>query len=359
MLEDVVSPFAVKRIARVDISRLFFSADDAFLQAAADEIAAHFPDAWMDPAGPDLGAFEDEGVSIALLAETIRDQRLVFTRHLMRGVGMVPLDEAGDLGELGEFAVELWEQFPLPATVSLQVWQSGQVDLPYRTDQLWRRLAAALTDLDIEVRRGGASHVLSACATETGIIFGSNSVANALSDWPGGRVKLAKPKGQITRSEFKLEELFRTGAVALPTRGKALDLGAAPGGWSRILLERGFEVWAVDPADLDQRLAGRDGLRHIATTAGPFLADNEERFDLVVNDMRMAPLLSASVMNAAAAHLVPGGIGIMTIKLSPEDPLPLVRQVKRSLEKAWEIVFARQLFHNRNEITLVLRVRPA
>lgn len=343
----------------MDISRIFFSADEAFLQAAADEIALHFPDAWMDPAGPDLGAFEDEGVSIALLAETIREQHLVFTRHLMRGVGMVPLDEATDLGELGEFAIELWEQLPLPNVASLQVWQSGNVSLPYRTDQLWRRLEAALTDIDIDVRRGGASHVLSACTTQEGIIFGSNGVANALSDWPGGRVKLAKPKGQVSRSEFKLEELFRTGAVAFPSAGRALDLGAAPGGWSRILLERGFEVWAIDPGDLDRRLAGREGLHHIRTTAGPFLAENEERFDLVVNDMRMAPLLSASVMNAAAEHLAPGGMGIMSVKLQPGNPLPLVSQVMRMLEKGWEIVFARQLFHNRNEITIVLRARSA
>src|SRR5699024_4672314 len=105
----------------------------------------------MDPVGPDLGAFEDEGVSIALLASMIREHHLVFTRHLMRGVGIVPLDEARDLGELGDLALDLWEQFPLPPAASLQVWQSGHAELPYRTDQLWRRLQATLTDLDIAV----------------------------------------------------------------------------------------------------------------------------------------------------------------------------------------------------------------
>lgn len=341
----------------MNISRIFFSADESWLQAAADEIGACFPDAWLDPAGPDLGAFEDEGVSIALLAQTIREKHLVFPRHLMRGVGIVALDEAQELGELGEIAIEFWKQFSLPHVVSLHVWQSGHADLPYRTDQLWRRLEAALTDLDIKVKRGGGSHVLSACVTEEGIIFGSNGVANALSDWPGGRVKLARPKGQISRSEFKLEELFRTGAVEIPASGKALDLGAAPGSWSRILLEHGLDVWAIDPGDLDRRLDGRAGLHHIRTTAGPFLAENEGRFDLVVNDMRMEPMLSASIMNSAARHLAPGGLGIMSVKLQPEDPLPVVRQVFRSLAKAWEIMFSRQLFHNRNEYTIVMRVK--
>jgi 23S rRNA (cytidine2498-2'-O)-methyltransferase len=343
----------------LDISRIYFSADENYLSAAADELRPYFPDSFMEPVGPDLGAFEEEGVSIALMARTIRENHLVFPRHLMRGVGMVELEEARDLAGLGDIALGFWEQFLLPAEVSLHVWQSGQVEGPYRTDQLWRRLASALTDMDIEVKRGGAAHILSACVTGQGIIFGSNGAANALTDWPGGRVRLAKPKGQISRAEFKLEELFRTDAVTLPDGGTALDLGASPGGWSRILLERGFEVWAVDPGDLDTHLSNRQGLHHVKTTAGPFLAENRERFDLVVNDMRMAPVLSASVMNSAAGHLVPHGLGIMTVKLQPTNPPHVVDETFRMLSRAWEIVFARQLHHNRNEITVVIRPKPA
>jgi 23S rRNA (cytidine2498-2'-O)-methyltransferase len=337
------------------ISRIYFSADEDYLSTAADELRPFFPTADMAPVGSDIAMFEDEGVSIALLAETIRAEHLAFTRHLMRGVGEVAHTDAEDLSELGEMALDLWDQLPFPDTVSLHVWQSGDAELPYRTDQLWRRLAAALNDIDVEVVRGGAAHILSACQTPQGIVFGSNSAANALADWPGGRVKLAKPKGQISRAEFKLEELFRTDAVELPQGGKAIDLGAAPGGWSRILLERGFEVWAVDPAELDRRLHGRPALHHIRTTAGPFLAETKERFDLVVNDMRMEPGLSASIMNSAVRHLSPDGLGIMSMKLQPEHPLQAIDSAFRLLDKHWEPVFVRQLHHNRNEITVVIR----
>jgi 23S rRNA (cytidine2498-2'-O)-methyltransferase len=339
------------------ISRIYFSADEAYLSTAADELRPFFPDADMTPIGPDIASFEDEGVSIALLADTIRNEHLAFTRHLMRGVGEVPHEDATDLGELGDIALELWDQLPFPDRISLHVWQSGDADLPYRNDQLWRRLAAALNDIDVEVVRGGTSHILSACQTEHGIIFGSNGAANALVDWPGGRVKLAKPKGQISRAEFKLEELFRTDAVALPSSGKAMDLGAAPGGWSRILLERGFKVWAVDPGELDPRLAGRAGLHHVKTTAGPFLASTEETFDLIVNDMRMEPGLSASIMNSAVRHLSSEGLGIMSMKLQPEHPLQVIDGAFRMLKRHWEPVFVRQLHHNRNEITAVIRPR--
>lgn len=342
----------------MSISRIYFSADEGFLSTAADELRPHFPDAWMEPLGPDVAAFEDEGVSIALLAETIREKKLVFPRHLFRGVAEIPLEDAQDLGEFGDLTLEAWQQLPLPPRVSLQVWQSGEVNLPYRNDQLWRRLAAALNDIDIEVSRGGANHILSACQVEEGIILGSNGVANALSDWPGGRVQLAKPKGQISRSEFKLEEIIRTNLAELPTHGTALDLGAAPGGWTRILLNRGLDVWAVDSGKLDRRLDNISGLTYIPTLAGPFLAENTQPFDLVVNDMRMEPAVSANVMNSAAKFVPSGGMGVMSIKLPAESSvLNAIEDCLKTLRREWNIETVRQLFHNRHEVTAILQRR--
>lgn len=349
-------PYA-KAIGLMSISRIYFSANEDFLGTAADELRQFFPDAWMEPLGPDIAVFEDEGVSISLMAETIRERKLVFPRHLMRGVAEVPHDEATDLGALGDIALEAWQQFPLPPRVSLQVWQSGDAEMPYRNDQLWRRLAAALTDIDIEVKRGGMNHVLGACQVKEGIIFGSNGVTNALSDWPGGRVQLARPKGQISRSEFKLEEIIRTGLADIPASGAALDLGAAPGGWTRILLNRGLRVWAVDSGALDRRLEGRAGLTYVPTLAGPFLAANTQQFDVVVNDMRMEPLLSASIMNSAARFVPSGGLGVMTIKLQPSNPLQQIDATVKACQSMWHVEIVRQLFHNRHEVTAILRRR--
>jgi 23S rRNA (cytidine2498-2'-O)-methyltransferase len=111
----------------------------------------------------------------------------------------------------------------------------------------------------------------------------------------------------------------------------------------------------VDPGDLDRRLIGRPGLHHVKTTAGPFLAETTGPFDLIVNDMRMEPGLSASIMNSAVRHLTPDGLAIMSLKLHPEHPLPVIDNAFRVLEKHWERVFVRQLHHNRNEITAVIR----
>jgi 23S rRNA (cytidine2498-2'-O)-methyltransferase len=168
-------------------------------------------------------------------------------------------------------------------------------------------------------------------------------------------VRLAKPKGQISRSEFKLEELFRTTDLKPPEHGRALDLGASPGGWTRILRGYGLDVVAVDPADLDPRIANDRQVRHVRTTAGAYLAESEERYDMVVNDMRMDPAMSVGLMLQAAKLLVPGGMLILTLKLSPHGAARAVHNALARLDDAVEVVLVRQLHHNRNEITIVAR----
>ncbi len=54
-----------------------------------------------------------------------------------------------------------------------------------------------------------------------------------LSDWPGGARHFAQTPEQISRAEFKLLEALEVFGVTLPTQGRVLDLGAAPGGWTR------------------------------------------------------------------------------------------------------------------------------
>jgi 23S rRNA (cytidine2498-2'-O)-methyltransferase len=336
-------------------SRLLVSAAEDYLAPAAQELSELIPDGLFTVLGPDLGAVEAEGLSIGELAEATRTAPTIFVRHLLREVGFVPAGAAVSLDGVVDAALEAWTAVPLKHEVTLQAWASGEVTMPYRTDELRHALAAALEDEGVTVARAGQDLVLGAVVTADGISLGRNSLENALSDWPGGRVRLAKPKGQISRSEFKLEELFRVHDLPFPKGGTAIDLGAAPGGWTRILRQRGFTVWAIDPAMLDPRIARDPGVRQVRTTAGPFLAETDVTADLVVNDMRMDPELSVSVMRGAARRLAPGGMMIQTLKVTPNHTLRTVRRSLDALRHDYEIVWAGQLHHNRNEVTVVGR----
>jgi len=335
-------------------ARLLYSTAEDYLGAATEELREQVPDARFTALGPDLGAIEADGLAIGDLAAICRTTPTIFIRHLLREVAAIPASETADLDAVIDRALDAWLALPLRPQVSLQVWTSGDVHLPYRTDELRTELAEALAEEGVTVVRAGQEQVLGVVVTGEGVSVGLTGAANTLSDWPGGRVRLAKPKGQISRSEFKLEELFRERHAVLPAGGGvALDLGASPGGWTRVLRGHGFTVWAVDPAALDPRLAGDRGVRHVRTTAGPFLADTDILADVVVNDMRMDPDLSTRIMLQAAARVRGGGLMIQTLKVTPHHTLGTVRRALAALGAAYEITWAGQLAHNRNEVTVV------
>ena len=128
-----------------------------------------------------------------------------------------------------------------------------------------------------------------------------------LSDWAGGARRFAREEGQVSRSEFKLLEAFEVFDIKLPPRGVALDLGASPGGWTRVLRQHGQYVTAVDPGALDERVASDPGVRHKRMTAEAYLHDEPDQFDVIVNDMRMDGRDSARLMVTYARLLYPHG----------------------------------------------------
>jgi len=336
---------------------IVFTADADYYRAAEQELRSALPSAKIERIAPDTGRLNVPDLDLAEVAEACRQQPIVFVRHLMRMAETLPLEPGTTLGNrVGAACRDLLADEQLTA-ISLQVWTTGEVDLPMRPDELRRLLDDYLRQRDVDVARSGRDTTLAVCVTPDGTAIGVSPSTDTLADWPAGRVGLAKQPGQISRSEFKLDELFKLFDPPIATGGDALDLGASPGGWTNVLRRRGFAVWAVDPAPLDRRLADDPGIHHVATTAGMYLPRADRWFDLVVNDMRMTPARSSTTMLAAAHRLRPGGCGIVTLKISPHHALEAVDESLRLLGRAYDILFARQLFHNRNEVTVVVQVR--
>jgi 23S rRNA (cytidine2498-2'-O)-methyltransferase len=191
-------------------------------------------------------------------------------------------------------------------------------------------------------------------------LLGVSPATANLSSWAGGLRRFAREEGQISRAEFKLLEALEVFAITLPPHGTALDLGAAPGGWTRVLRQRGQYVTAVDPGELDPRLRDDKAIRHRRMTAEDYLRSEPDLFDVIVNDMRMDARDSARLMVAYARFLYPHGVAIMTLKLPEAHRTPVVEHALQLLRQAFDVVGARQLFHNRSEITVALRpLRPA
>jgi 23S rRNA (cytidine2498-2'-O)-methyltransferase len=335
-----------------DGDRILFSASEEYLGTAVHELRSTVGGT-VERCGPDCGVLEAAG-TLADVAAACRDGRIAFVRHLA-GV-RARLDPAAGVDAIREAAVGLLDGAARPGGLAVQVWKSGAGPAAPAAD-VAAAVREALVEHGVEVSPSGREHVLSVCLTPAGVLLGLNRTADGLSDWPGGRVRLAKRQGQVSRAEFKLEELFGVLPLALPATGAALDLGAAPGGWTRILRLRGLQVWAIDPGELDPRVAADPGVHHVRTTAGEFFRSTALDFDLAVNDMRMDAELSCRVMRDAAVRLRPGAVAVVTLKVGSNRPLAALRRCREILDDDYEPVFARQLQHNRHELTLVARRR--
>jgi 23S rRNA (cytidine2498-2'-O)-methyltransferase len=191
-------------------------------------------------------------------------------------------------------------------------------------------------------------------APEQGYL-GLSRVADNLSDWAGGARRFKREEGQVSRAEFKLLEALEVFGLHLPVGGRALDLGAAPGGWTRILRKHGMSVIAVDPADLDSRIASDPAVQHVRQTSQSYLPTTTEQFDVILNDMRKDARASAQIMGSAVENLKRGGWALLTLKLPKREMIKVVDAAFEVLRERYEAIGARQLFHNRNEITVALR----
>ncbi|MEV8378214.1 SAM-dependent methyltransferase [Kribbella sp. NPDC056861] len=299
----------------------------------------------------DLGRVVENGPSIEELAAACNDGRIAFIRHLTTELGSFGVSEVPPAHELVELI--LAELPRHPQALAVQTWTDGASS----GGSYYHLLEGPLSERGIEVGRAGHEYVVSCFASKKNVLIGLNRLDLSLSDWPGGRMRLARSDDRVSRSEFKLEEAIETFALDLPSGGKALDLGASPGGWTRILRQHGQEVWSVDPGDLDRRVSADRGVHHVNTTAGEFFRRNQTRFDVVVNDMRMDQILSARVMLDAIPHLHRDALAVVTFKGGGRNPLDAPRRAMDVLRKNYTIQAARQLHHNRNELTVIARAR--
>ena len=157
---------------------------------------------------------------------------------------------------------------------------------------------------------------------------------------------------EVSRAEFKLKEAIRKFGLNIPW-GRALDLGAAPGGWTKVLADAGMQVIAVDPAQLDKKVLRIPTVTYVKSKAEDYTIEGD--FELLVNDMNVDPEESAKIMVNIAPHLKPDSFAVMTCKLVIRNADKLLSNIKPILESAYEILRIKHLFHNRREVTILLR----
>lgn len=295
-------------------------------------------------------------------------ERPIFVRHLAPVQAVIPLhNNEQDVGalavaiaELPSFAMlERGQRFAVQTRFAQASDQSASVKRAYGSGYLNQQLASAFAEETGAVESIKKPQVIvSLLCADMQAYTGISLAKDNLSDWPGGMRHFAQTPEQISRAEFKLLEAIETFGVSLPDEGDALDLGAAPGGWTRLLRDAGMRVVAVDPARLDARLGGR--LEHYRGYAENYIEEavaRRNKFDVITNDMRMDAREAARLLVQAKSCLRPDGFIISTLKLPHAaidiDPSRNLQGALHLLEKHFGVVQAKQLFHNRQEVTVL------
>jgi 23S rRNA (cytidine2498-2'-O)-methyltransferase len=186
----------------------------------------------------------------------------------------------------------------------------------------------------------------------SGFIGVSEADDGALWSMGVPRLRLA---GAPSRSAAKLEEgllwfLGETAGSLLASGMSAVDLGAAPGGWTWVLARRGLRVTAVDHGKLAREAEEAGAVRHLSADA--FTYRPPRPVDWMVCDVVDKP--------ARTAELVQRWLGqgwcrrtIFNLKLPMKQRLAEVERILARLRTIPGLrLQARQLYHDREEITV-------
>ncbi len=302
------------------------------------------------------------------------EQHPIFVRHLTPMQAIVNLsNEEKDIGELALAIAELptfsmleqGQRFAVQTRfVQSEAQARAPIDRPYSSGRLNQLLAEAIAEETGAVESIKKPQIIiSLLCTLDKAYIGISLASDNLSPWPGGMRHFAQTDEQVSRAEFKLLEALEVFGLSLPAHGRALDLGAAPGGWTRLLLDAGLSVVAVDPAKLDPRLLSSphsQRLEHYRGYAEVYLEDavkKHRQFDVIANDMRMDAREASRLLVQAGKCLRRDGFIVSTLKLphatASIDPLKNLKEALHLLSRHFNIVQAHQLFHNRQEVTVV------
>ncbi len=208
---------------------------------------------------------------------------------------------------------------------------------------------------------GARTERLHVCLLATVAAYvGVAPIANS-SPHPMGIPRLRFPKGAPSRSTLKLEEALLTfldaqeRAALLRPGMRAVDLGAAPGGWTWQLVRRGLRVTAVDNGALAPALLDSGLVEHRREDGFRFRPG--EPVDWMVCDIVEQP---ARVAELAARWLGEGWCryAVFNLKLpmkkryqEVEECLARVRARLEATGRPFRLA-CKQLYHDREEVTV-------
>ncbi|HUU54948.1 MAG TPA: SAM-dependent methyltransferase [Armatimonadota bacterium] len=294
---------------------------------------------------------EEDAVSALRAADTRHLSRIVPVQRLLalaRNASCFPdvAAAAAEIGRIGEgdtFLVRChrrgqhpWQSRDLERAVAHQLEPLTRGRGEYEAEVRWLVLVEVYQDL---------------------AYVGVNRPADVLHKTLRKHRKYAPGQRPLNRAQWKIREALEAFEIELAPGSRVLDLGSAPGGWVEVLAQAAAEVVAVDPADLDPRVAALPNVRHLRCRAETLAAHGDVTgpFDLMTCDMNIQPAESAAIMCRLAGLLKEGAPAIMTVKYVTPHRRRHQREAREKLAEHYEEIRMQRLPHNAYETTAAMR----
>ncbi len=194
---------------------------------------------------------------------------LVFTRDWFAGIGEVALPASNRVEAVVSALLDAGG-LPELADLQVQVAEANQDRDLHRFARKWTSpLARALREKGLIRPVRGQGDRLEVLVPDFDRVWLGYSLAGNRSPFPGGRPRLKMPAQAPSRSTLKLEEAWHTFIGErdwyeyLGGGKRAVDLGAAPGGWTWQLVNQGMQVTAVDNGPMDPTLMASGQVQHL------------------------------------------------------------------------------------------------
>jgi 23S rRNA (cytidine2498-2'-O)-methyltransferase len=171
---------------------------------------------------------------------------------------------------------------------------------------------------------------------------------HVLSCFPKGEVPLATDKAAPSRAFSKLVEAeLRLGRLIQPSE-TCVDLGAAPGSWTYVAVNRGASVTAVDRSPLREDLMLNSRIRFVPGDAFAF-KPQQTPVDWLLCDVIAPPERAASLL---LEWLRRGWCRnfIVSLKLGDAPAGPALRELKREMPRLARESFLTRLCANKKEL---------
>ncbi len=333
---------------------LIFTSQDATQQLAVNEVKKFENKVKVE-------RWLDNGVAYCNTEANYNDlvkefRKTIFTRHIFKVDKVITIDE-NFFENLNEVVLELVSDTEKKESISIQARQVVKNEFEVTKFDTIVKLSDLLKEEGFNISVKDPENIISIFLTRKECYIGIGTPWANLSSYNGGMVMFAKNDEQISRAEYKLLETFEVFGIDFRNFRTAIDLGAAPGGWTKVLVEQGLRVLAVDPAELDPTLLDNDNVEHYKMMAEDFISRYEVKVDVLVNDMKMDVLKTCEIMNTMAEGLAHDGVGVVTFKLPQKNQTGKILDGLRVLKEKYKVLYTKQLFNNRSEVTVVIKKR--